>query len=79
MAILVLYATVEGHSRKIAEHVAAGLEDTRVSMVVLGDLREPGFAVPGRFDGVLILCAPIHIGRYPDPVDSLRNGLERCT
>jgi menaquinone-dependent protoporphyrinogen oxidase len=66
MAILVLYATVEGQSRKIAEHVSADLE-SRGHMVVLGDLREPGFAVPGRFDGI-ILCAPIHIGRYPDPV-----------
>lgn len=66
MAILVLYATVEGHSRKIAEHVAADLE-SRGHMVVLGDLREPGFAVPGRFDGI-VLCAPIHIGRYPDPL-----------
>jgi menaquinone-dependent protoporphyrinogen oxidase len=66
MAILVLYATVEGHSRKIAEHVSADLE-ARGHIVVLGDLREPGFAVPGRFDGI-VLCAPIHIGRYPDPL-----------
>lgn len=66
MAILVLYATVEGHSRTIAEHAATLLEG-RGHPVVLGDMREPGFAVPGRFDGIL-LCAPIHIGRYPDPL-----------
>ncbi|WP_420409211.1 flavodoxin domain-containing protein [Hoeflea sp.] len=66
MAILILYATVEGHSRTIAEH-AAGLLESRGHSVVIGDMREPGFAVPGRFDGIL-LCAPIHIGRYPDPL-----------
>lgn len=66
MTVLVLYATVEGHTRKIAEHAAAQLEK-RGQGVVLSDIREPGFAVPGRFEGVL-LCAPIHIGRYPEPL-----------
>ncbi|SOE18638.1 menaquinone-dependent protoporphyrinogen oxidase [Hoeflea halophila] len=66
MTVLVLYATIEGHTRKIAEHAAARLEAAGQA-VFLGDIREPGFAVPGRFDGVLI-CAPIHIGRYPSPV-----------
>lgn len=66
MTILILYATVEGHSRTIAEHAASLLEESGHT-VVIGDMREPGFAVPGRFDGIL-LCAPIHIGRYPDPL-----------
>ncbi|MBV6650972.1 MAG: protoporphyrinogen oxidase, partial [Hoeflea sp.] len=66
MTVLVLYATIEGHSRKIAERAASRLEEAG-QHVVLGDVREPGFAVPGRFDGVLI-CAPIHIGRYPTSV-----------
>lgn len=66
MAILILYATVEGHSRTIAEH-AAGLLEARGHKVVIGDMREPGFAVPGRFEGIL-LCAPIHVGRYPEPL-----------
>ena len=66
MTVLVIYASVEGHTRKIAEHAAARLEAVG-EQVVLGDVREPGFAVPGRFDGVLV-CAPIHIGRYPSPV-----------
>jgi menaquinone-dependent protoporphyrinogen oxidase len=66
MAVLVLYATVEGHSRKIAEHAAGQLEGLGHE-VVLSDIREPGFAIPGRFDGV-VLCAPIHIGRYPQTV-----------
>ncbi|MDF1607001.1 flavodoxin domain-containing protein [Hoeflea sp. YIM 152468] len=66
MTVLVLYATVEGHTRKIAEHVAGKLENAGQG-VILADVRDPGFAVPGRFDGVLI-CAPIHIGRYPSSV-----------
>lgn len=66
MTVLVLYATIEGHTRKIAERAAARLEAAGQG-VVLGDIREPGFAIPGRFDGVLI-CAPIHLGRYPSPV-----------
>ncbi len=63
MTVLVLYATIEGHSRKIAEHAAAQLEKMGQG-VVLGDVREPGFAIPGRFEGDL-LCAPVHMGRYP--------------
>ncbi len=66
MTVLVLYASIEGHTRKIAERAAVKLEDAGQG-VVLTDIREPGFAIPGRVDGVLI-CAPIHIGRYPSPV-----------
>lgn len=63
MTVLVLYATVEGQTRKIAEHVAKKLE-VLGHLIVLGDVRDPGFAVPGRFDGI-VLCAPIHMSRYP--------------
>lgn len=64
MTVLVLYASVEGHTRKIAEHVAARIEE-RGHIVVRGDVRDPGFAVPGTFEAI-VLCAPIHIGRYPE-------------
>lgn len=64
MSILVIYASVEGQTRKIATHVAERIEATGRS-VVLADVREPGFAVPGQFDGI-VLCAPIHVGRYPE-------------
>lgn len=66
MEVLVAYGTVEGHTRKIASRVAERIE-SRGHQVVLVDLREPGFAVPGRFDAA-ILCGPIHIGRYPEPL-----------
>lgn len=64
MSILVIYASIEGQTRKIAQRIAARIE-ARGQSVVIADVREPGFAVPGRFDGV-VLCAPIHLGRYPD-------------
>ena len=64
MTVLVIYATVEGQSRKIADHVAGRLE--RVGeQVVIGDVGQEGYAEPGRFAAVA-LCAPIHIGRYPE-------------
>lgn len=65
MKVLVIYATVEGHTAKVARHVANDVEAAG-HMAILADLRQPGFAVPGEYDAA-ILCAPIHMGRYPDP------------
>ncbi len=64
MSILVAYATVEGQTRKIAEHIAARLEQAGATVVV-GDVGQAGFAEPGSYQAA-ILCAPIHIGRYPE-------------
>lgn len=66
MSILVVYASVEGQTRKIATHIAERLENKGYN-VDLGDVREPTFTVPGLFDGVFI-CAPIHMGRYPEDI-----------
>lgn len=66
MTILVTYGTVEGHTGKIARAIANQIEDAG-HQVVLGDVREPGFAVPGRFDAVIV-CGPIHMGHYPEPI-----------
>jgi len=63
MIVLVAYATVEGQTGKIASRIAEKIEAAG-HQVVLADLAEPGFGVPGRFDAV-ILCGPIHMGRYP--------------
>jgi menaquinone-dependent protoporphyrinogen oxidase len=63
MTILVAFESVEGHTAKIARRVAEHVEDAGHT-AVLSDLREPGFAIPGQFDAV-ILCGPIHMGRYP--------------
>lgn len=64
MIFLVAYASVEGQTRKIAERVARFLEASGNRAEIV-DLSQPGFGVPARFDGA-ILCAPIHVGRYPD-------------
>lgn len=79
MTILVVYGTVEGHTAKIARTIASQIEDAG-HRVVLADVREPGFAVPGTFDAVL-LCSPIHMGRYPEKVvqfvESFKKGLQQ--
>lgn len=64
MIILIAYATVEGHTRKLASKVAETVEAAG-HQAVLADLSEPGFSVPARYDAV-IMCAPIHIHRYPN-------------
>jgi len=63
MIVAILYATVEGQTGKIASHLARLAED-HGHQVVLADLAQPGFALPGGFDGAF-LCAPIHLGSYP--------------
>ena len=63
MIILIAYASVEGHTAKIASRIAEKVEAAGHE-VILVNLAEPGFAVPGRFDAVM-LCGPIHIGNYP--------------
>ncbi|MEZ5791540.1 MAG: flavodoxin domain-containing protein [Nitratireductor sp.] len=63
MIILVAFATVEGQTRKIASHIGAQIEKEGHQAVLL-DVAGPGFGLPGRMDAV-ILCGPIHIGRYP--------------
>lgn len=63
MKILVLYATVEGHTRKIAKTLASEFEAVKAE-VDLTCVSDPGYCDPGAYDGA-VLCAPIHIGRYP--------------
>jgi menaquinone-dependent protoporphyrinogen oxidase len=63
MKFLVLYATVEGHTHKIADSIAAQLESLG-GEVFLTNVIDPGYCDPGMADAA-ILCAPIHIGNYP--------------
>jgi menaquinone-dependent protoporphyrinogen oxidase len=65
MNFLVLYSTIEGQTQKIAEAVSSHLE-TLGHMVILTDANQVGFADPGTSNAA-ILCAPVHIGRYPSP------------
>jgi menaquinone-dependent protoporphyrinogen oxidase len=63
MNILIFYATVEGQTRKIAEKISRVAEDNG-NMVYLADAAQPGLSDPAGYDAA-ILCAPIHIGKYP--------------
>ena len=63
MKLFIAYATVEGQSRKIAERLAAIIEaHGHQSLIAFAtDMSVYTLEQP---DGV-ILCAPIHAGRYP--------------
>lgn len=63
MRYFIAYATVEGQTRKIAQSIADTIEKggDKVLMMNVSDLFEYTLEQP---DGV-ILCAPIHAGRYP--------------
>lgn len=63
MGVLVLYSTVEGHTRKIAEAVARQFENDGHE-VALTATSDPGYCDPGTFDAAILL-APIHMGNYP--------------
>lgn len=63
MKILIAYATREGHTRKIARHLADRLVDAgqSVELLTIGDA--DGLDLD-RFHAV-VLAAPIHMGYYP--------------
>lgn len=63
MKFFIAYATVEGQTRKIAERLVSILEalNHRTLMVSATEMSEYTLERP---DGI-ILCAPIHAGRYP--------------
>lgn len=63
MNVLIFYATVEGQTRKIAQTMARTVEDAG-HMAFVADAVQPGLADPAGYDAA-ILCAPIHLGRYP--------------
>lgn len=76
MIVLVIYATVEGQTAKIATAIAEQTESAGHE-VILTDVRQPGFAVPGRFDAVVV-CAPIHNGQYPEPLIEFIGGFNEA-
>ena len=63
MKLLIGYATKEGHTRKIARHIADLAVDNEhaVELISLKDADDVGLS---RFD-IVLLAAPIHAGRYP--------------
>lgn len=61
--VAVLYATREGHTRRIAERIASGLSDRGLD-VVLRDLGERDLKIQlERFDAA-VLAASVHLGKH---------------
>jgi len=67
MRILLVYATVEGQTRKIADHVAERLSGggNDVTQIDATDVHKAPDA--SAFD-VAIVAAPVHIGTFPAPL-----------
>ena len=65
MHVIVIYATVEGQTRKIARHVAGTVQSLGHDVTVYdaADLEDVDVAMAD----ALIAAAPIHIGRFPAP------------
>ncbi len=61
--ILIVYATREGHTRRIAEHLAAAIRsrDHIAEVANVADL-PPGFS-PANY-AAAIVCASIHVGKH---------------
>jgi menaquinone-dependent protoporphyrinogen oxidase len=66
MKVLVIYATTEGHTRKIAEHVADRLHASG-HKTVLTDADDTADANPANFDATIV-AAPVYDGTYPASV-----------
>lgn len=63
MKIAVFYASIEGHTRKMAAFIAEHLERLGQEALLV-DVSQPGPTGVGEMDGA-ILAAPIHVGQYP--------------
>lgn len=64
MHVVVVYATVEGQTRKIARNIAATVQSRGHDVTVFDadDLADLDLAVAD----AVIIAAPVHIGRFPD-------------
>jgi menaquinone-dependent protoporphyrinogen oxidase len=63
LPVLVLYATREGQSRRIASHVAARLRRKQLTAQILNAAELPQSFSLERYSGAL-LVAPVHVGRH---------------
>jgi menaquinone-dependent protoporphyrinogen oxidase len=62
MAVLILFSTAEGHTRKLAQFAAARLAKSGHE-VRLHDAARPDLPDPAKF-GAALLLASVHLGRY---------------
>ncbi|QKV18210.1 flavodoxin domain-containing protein [Oricola thermophila] len=67
MRILVLYATVEGHTRKIVGHLTSTLEKAGHDVRLIDSTGDDTVPAADEFDAV-IAAAPVHVGSFPAPL-----------
>lgn len=70
MRILILFATIEGHTRKITEHMVSALEKAGHQVRTVNAVLEEAVPSADEFDASII-AAPVHIGTFPAPMRRL--------
>lgn len=70
MRILILFATIEGHTRKIVEHISSALEKAGHDVHAINATQEDAVPAADAFDASII-AAPVHIGTFPAPIRRL--------
>ena len=69
MDILILYATIEGQTAKIAQHIAQTLLEKHHQVTMLSVNQLPADFTIESFSAAII-GGPIHMGRYPKPLQT---------
>ena len=67
MRVLVIHATVEGHTRQIAGHIVRYLKDNRHEAVMI-DAADPPRSLSVDDVDAVICAGPVHIGTFPAPL-----------
>jgi len=65
--ILLVYGSLEGQTKLIAERIAAVLKDKGHEVTTLPDDRAPAGPALERFDAAIV-GGPIHMGKFPKPL-----------
>lgn len=65
--LLIVYGTTEGHTRKVAERIAAAVRARGHVADVLDASAHPAAAEPDEYDGVVV-AASLHYGRHQSSV-----------
>lgn len=66
--LLIVYGTTEGHTRRVAERIAAAVRARGHVADVLDSSTHPAVAEPDEYDGVVV-AASLHYGRHQPTVD----------
>lgn len=70
MHFVILYATIEGQTRKIATHIAALLKANHHSCEMIDATDDEKTIELIDVDGVFV-CAPVHVGSFPKAINRL--------